>query len=348
MKPVALIASGMMTSVGLTSASSCAAIRCAIDNFTETSFTDEGGEWIIAGQVSLEQPWQGLTKLVKMASAAIRECLDQAGDVRPEGIPLLLGVAETGRPGRVEGIDNEFLPLLQEELQVRFHPLSRVYPQGRVAGALALKDARELISSGDVPLCIIAGADSFLNAATLAAYEEQNRLLTSQNSNGFIPAEAGTAVLVGEPGKGASPQSPPCLLCHGIGEGTEVASILSEEPLRADGLVEAIRNAIADGGIDFTSLDYRITDANGEQYGFKEASLGLTRILRTRKEFFDIWHPADCIGESGAATGPCLFGVALTALRKNYSMGDGVLIHFSSDDGHRVALTFSTSTRRAG
>ena len=94
MKPIAIIASGMVTSVGLDAASSCAAIRCAIDNFSETRFMDKGGEWIMGAQVPLEQPWRGLPKLVHMVVPAIQECLAHIGDVPPEQIPLLLCVAE--------------------------------------------------------------------------------------------------------------------------------------------------------------------------------------------------------------------------------------------------------------
>ena len=100
MKPIAIIAAGMVTGVGLDAPSSCAAIRCAIDNFSETRFMDKGGEWIIGSQVPLEQPWRGLPKLVHMVVPAIRECLAQAGDVDPETIPLLLCVAEKERPGQ--------------------------------------------------------------------------------------------------------------------------------------------------------------------------------------------------------------------------------------------------------
>src|SRR5256886_13609454 len=106
MKPVAIIASGMVTSVGLNAASSCAAIRCAIDNFSETRFMDKGGEWIIGSQVPLEQPWRGLPKLVHMAVPAIRECLAGVKDLKPSEIPLLLCVAEKERPGRLEGLDD--------------------------------------------------------------------------------------------------------------------------------------------------------------------------------------------------------------------------------------------------
>jgi 3-oxoacyl-[acyl-carrier-protein] synthase-1 len=203
--------------------------------------------------------------------------------------------------------------------------------------------AREAIHESRLPLCIIAGVDSFLVASTLAAYESQNRLLTSQNSNGFIPGEAGAAVLIGSPDRTPVPD----LICLGVGIGHEKATLESEEPLRADGLAQAFRAAFADSGAGFAELDFRITDANGEQYWFKEATLALSRTCRERKEFFDIWHAADCIGETGAAAALCAMAVALAAARKSYAPGPGTLCHFGNDDGERVALVLRAGERKA-
>jgi len=85
-------------------------------------------------------------------------------------------------------------------------------------------------------------------------------------------------------------------------------------------------------------LDYRMTDANGEQYGFKEAALAITRTLRKRKEEFDIRHPADCVGEVGAAIVPIALGVANTAAKKGYALGKSVLCHFGNDDEQRAVM----------
>jgi 3-oxoacyl-[acyl-carrier-protein] synthase I len=331
MKSIAIFASGMVTAVGLDAPSSCAAIRCAIDNFSETRFMDKGGEWIIGSQVPLEQPWRGLPKLVHMVVPAIRECLAQTGNVSPEMIPLLLCVAEKERPGRLEGLDDQLFADVQTELGVRFHPRSTVIPRGRVAGALAMIEASKLIRDERVPFCIIAGVDSFLVAATLAAYEQESRLLTSQNSNGFIPGEAGAAVLVGA-------QSAADLLCIGIGTGQEKSTVDSEEPFRAEGMVQAFKAALADAGKSMADVDYRITDSNGEQYFFKEAGLAVARTLRVTKEKFGIWHAADCVGEVGAAAGPCALAVGLAATRKNYAPGPNALCHFSGEDGDRFAM----------
>ena len=118
--------------------------------------------------------------------------------------------------------------------------------------------------------------------------------------------------------------------------------------MRADGLVQAINAALADAQSGYEAIDYRLTDANGEQYWFKEAALAMNRTLRVRKETFDLWHPADCIGETGAAVGPCAYAVALAAACKCYAPGPGVLCHFGDDGGQRTALVLHQDDGRTG
>lgn len=342
MMPVAVLGSGMMTGVGLSSPATCAAMRAALSAFTETRFMNTAGEWVIGSPVPLDGSWRGLAKLAHLAAPAIQECLSFSGSVRPEAIPLLLCIAEKERPGRLEGLDEELLPEILKLLGVRFHPRSDVLARGRVGGAIAVDMARKLIHEERFPLCIVVGVDSFLVAASLNAYEATSRLLTSDNSNGFIPGEAGAAVLLGPPSTAGQPE----LRCLAIGFGRETATVDSEEPQRADGLVEAYRAMHSDGGVTLDDADYRYTDCNGEQYGFKNDRLAFVRTVRKLKDRFDHMHPADCIGEVGAAVGPCVLGLALTAAQKGYAPGKGelsppgkgVLCHFSNDEGDRAAM----------
>jgi 3-oxoacyl-[acyl-carrier-protein] synthase-1 len=309
-------------------------MRAAISGFGETRFMDAAGEWVIGCPVPLEQPWRGRAKLARLAAPSIQECLAFAGSVKPEAIPLLLCVAEKERPGRLDGLDDRLLPEVQSLLAVRLHPRSGVIARGRVGGAVAVELARKLIYDERLPRCLVAGVDSFLVGPTLEAYEAKQRLLTAKNSNGFIPGEAGTAVLLGPAGVAGGAE----LRCLAIGFGRERATVESEEPLRADGLVEAYRALHADGGVTLDDADYRYTDCNGEQYGFKEDRLAFNRTVRKLKARFDHLHPADSIGEVGAAVGPCVLGLALTAACKGYAPGSGVLCHFSNDDGERAAM----------
>jgi 3-oxoacyl-[acyl-carrier-protein] synthase-1 len=338
--PLAITGTAMVTGVGLDAPSSCAAIRCAIDNFQETRFMDKGGEWIMGSEVPLKQPWRGKTKLIKMAAATINECLANNKQIVPESTPLLLCLSEHGRKGRVIDDDNRFFLDLQDELKLVFHGKSRVIAQGHVSIAIALKHARLLIQGLKIKHILIVATDSLLVAPTLSHYEENERLLTSQNSNGFIPGEAAAALVV-EPSYSTQQN---VLACRGVGFGVEQAHVDSEEPLRADGLTAAIKESLIDAGCGEGILDFKITDTSGEQYYFKEASLAFSRVDRTKREEFDFWHPADCIGEVGVVIGLVIVAVLKSACEKAYSKGNHILAHLGNDDGKRSSMVFTWQT----
>lgn len=336
-QPLVIKGGGMVTGVGLDAPSSCAAIRAAIDNFQETRFMDSGGEWIQGCEVPLEEPWRGTRKLAKMLALALQECADSDPEISLEQMPVIICVSEKERPGRIEHLDNHVFFETQQELGIRFHEKSELVDHGRVGSMVALRMARKMIYEQKIEKVIVAGVDSLLNAPALSAYEERERLLTSQNSNGFIPGEAASAVLITRPRAEPDPQ----LVCIGLGFGVEKATIDAELPLRADGLVHALREATEDAGCTLGDLDFRITDVSGEQYGFKEAALAMTRELRKRKEELDIWHPAECIGEVGAAIGSVMINLSKSAAENNYAPGKNMLFHISNDDGKRAAAVFS-------
>lgn len=324
---------GMCSAVGLNAASSCAAIRVGITGFDDTAFLFDG-DFLQGAEVPLEKPWRGREKLLRMAGLALRECTEHLPPARLREIPLLLVVAEKDRPGRLSRLDDSLLRELMDRCGGPFHPDSQVIANGRVGGVEAIDLASRLLARSRCGSCLIVGVDSFLNAATLGAYHARARLLTPRNSDGFIPGEAAAAVLL----ETAQSRDLCDFAVRGWGFAREEAGIESELPLRGEGLATAIRESLSRGGTDYHSIDYRICDANGEQYPFKEAALAMARTLRVRKEHFDLWHAADCIGEVGAATVPCALAIAWHAAEKRYAPGPGILLHVGNTDGQRAAV----------
>jgi len=331
--PIAILGTGLVTSVGATAAACCSAFRAKLTNPIETQFIDSSGEWIMAHQVELTPPRAGLSKLVRMATWAIEDALQALEKEMWCDLPLLLCVAETERPGRMAGLDDELLTQIQIELGVEF-ATSKLVPHGRVAVAVALEQARTLILSTQSPGVLIVGVDSLLSWPTLSQYERHDRLLTESNSDGFMPGEGAGALWVGRNTLEAAQ-----LLCTGIGFGLEPASINSGEPSRAQGLTQAIKASVDDAGRQLYEMAFRITDNSGEQHYFKEATVALLRLLREDKETFDIWHPAECTGEVGAVSGISVIAAAVDAFHKGYSPGQKVLAHWSNDVGQRAAIT---------
>lgn len=330
-RPIAIRRAGLVTSVGLSAAASSAAIRAKLTHPSPTRVTDSRGDWIVAHQVAFDTTCRGLDRLTHLAARVVEECMIDEPRVQWAEIPLLLCVAEPQRPGRIEGLDDRLFVDLQQRLNASFAPESAVVAHGRVAAAVALAQAHRLIHEHRHPQVVIAAVDSLIGWATLSRYDRDERLLAPFNSNGFMPGEAAGAVLVSAASKMAQMQ------CWGVGFGMEPAHVESGLPLRGDGLTSAIKEALRQAGREMHQINYRVTDLSGEQYYFKEAALALLHTLRQRTESFDLWHPAECIGEVGAAAGIATLVVATVASQKGYGPGPDVLAHWANDEGQRAA-----------
>jgi 3-oxoacyl-[acyl-carrier-protein] synthase-1 len=333
-----IISAGMVTAVGLDALSSCAAMRARLDGFQETRFRGYNNDWLVGAPVSLPRNWLGEKRLVHLAAGAITEAFDVVPKAR--GItPLILCLPEESRPGKPLSDKAALLQKIADVSEIKLHERSFIVAHGRPSGHVALDYARKIIASGDAPYVMIAGVDSYLTTKAISYHLNRNRLLTPDNSNGFIPGEAAGAVLC------TAPQSIGLTL-HGLGLAREKASIYNvhDLPLQADGMTAAYRIAFRETGIEMNRLGYRISDLVGEQYWFKQSALASLRILRGRHDFQDIWSPGESLGNIGAAVVPIMLGMALIAARKGYAAGNPVLIEASNDDGACAAAVLSAET----
>ncbi|ASJ76799.1 3-oxoacyl-ACP synthase [Granulosicoccus antarcticus] len=331
---ITITGSGMVTAVGNDAASSCAAIHCAIDNFRESQFMDNAGEPITTAACELDEPCSGETRLVKMAAAALAECLASNSAIDCKHTPLILCLPERSRQDYPISDDAAFFLAIQEELGLGFSDKSRLLAHGHVSAAVALLNARQMLANNQsVKHVLIASADSLLSTATLQHFEDNDRLLTSEHSDGILPGEAAAAIVV-ERARG----NRGAMLVHGIGFAVEPAPILSGKPTQAQGLTQAIKAALEEAQLPMQEMAYRITDLSGEHYYFREAALALSRTLRVLRDEFDILHPADCVGETGTALGFIILGYQLDLIRTHPPDFPQLIAHFSNDDGRRAAI----------
>lgn len=335
MKAIAVTGIGLVTSVGLDAPSTCAALRAGISNPCASHSIFDGEHPLAMHRVAMERPWTGRARHVKLLAPALRQCLPD--DEVSQGVPLLVCVAESERAGRCNGLESQLIADLQAELGFRFCPdRSAILPLGRVGVLVALRRAREmLLADAALPEVIVGAVDSLLDSRTLETLRAQQRLLTASNSNGFVPGEGGGALRIAR-ATGAAGE----LACMGLGFGKEDAQLRSGKPLRAEGLSTAIRGALKEAELVIHDLDFRIADVSGEQFFFKEAAIALGRLLRVRKPAFDLWHPSDCTGETGAVVGVSMVAMAAMACAKHYAPGDRILLHASADGAARAAAIF--------
>lgn len=330
-------ATGMICPVGLNADSACSAMRSGIANFDELPYYDTSGELVIGSVVpGLTADFESLDRLVELLSRAITDCLSDEPHELLHNMPLLVGLAEPGRPGGGAGLADLIIARVERQLKLRFHAgLSHTLPKGHTAGFEAMRLARYLLQNDGVPACLVCGVDSYINADSLLWLEQHWRLKTADNSNGVIPGETAAAVLVRP-----QPTSPTHTLVNvaGLGFAVEKVSIHSEEPFLSLGLTAAARAALGEAGLPMNEIAFRLSDATGEQYSFKEQGLTVTRLIKVPVEELPIWHCADSIGDTGAAAGVCQLVSGYHAFAKGYAPGDRALCFTSAVLGDRASL----------
>ena len=366
--PVAIVSAGAVTSVGLTAASTCAAIRASLDGFEETDFVDTIGERIVGARVpdealGLDSDQAGSTlggtgKLAAMFVKAATECVRGAGGIDAARTALFLIGPETTRPGVSLDKLHECFSACEQAVGKAFHPASQITQIGGPGLAAALDLAGQLLSGargkqpGLVPgtsaepidAVLVAGLDSYLNTDDVNDALVRGRLLTSNDSDGYIPGEAAACVLVTRIGDlpSADAAGDPhriVLQLGGVGLAAETQTLDIGRAGRGVALGAAMRKALSASGLHAHEIHWRLSDTSAESYFFEDASYAWSRVLRMRSPAdFRLTTPSNRVGHIGAAMGPLLLTLALDAARKQWGSGANSLLQLSSASAPRGAV----------
>ncbi len=334
--PVYVSAAGLACPVGMTWACACAAMRAGITRKSSSAYRDNQGREIVASSLrdllsedsSYEERW--LFLLIHALRDVTRH---RGGPVVLQRMPLFLTLPPA-RGGQAYSAAFA-CEALSRTLGLQLSPDNlHLLTGGACGGYLALDLGRASVRAG-VP-CVVAAADSLLSAWRLLPLAEQDRLIVEGNSDGLIPGEAAAALMLSQDSRDALAQ-----LC-GVGFATEPSLLGNEIPLRADGLIAAVRAALSEASLQLHDLDFRLSDAAGESFHFKEQALLVSRLLLTRKPDFPLWLLAESLGDTGAAAGLCSLLWAMAAWQRQYAPGPRALACAGNEQGARAAVVFTS------
>lgn len=357
--PLAITGLGMISCLGEGAEINAAAMRCGYDGFAETPFMQPyhaepqlGASITLAGDTQL----RGIEKLAYLGQSVIKQAIEQLSPQHADNpIQLLMCLPDLQHHAHYLQGNKAHQTLLDEIHNYSdipdFHSQSQVYYQSRCGFTRALQQAQSSLYQDTISHVLIVGIDSLLNSASLGyyggdLYGEGRRLLGDGHSNGFIPGEAATAILLSKPDSNHA--NTPQIV--GVGIGKESASYhnsLTDDPdiLRGKGLSDAIKAASQQAHIDIHNTAYRVASVSGEDYFFTEAALAQIKSLKQKVAEHPLWHPADSIGEVGAAVGGAITIMTYYALQKKYALGNQVLCHISNDNEQRGAFILKQSTQ---
>jgi 3-oxoacyl-[acyl-carrier-protein] synthase-1 len=348
---VAITGLGLVTPVGLTAASSCAAIRAGVSRLAElegyfclppegpAAEASDGPEPLVAGRVpSVPAELPGPERLARLALAALQRVLSE-GALSRQAIgqtALVLALPSLDDGTRGWGLGEFFGTDLCQRAGLSgwasIHWLA-----GGAAGAVRQLDAaRALLSAGTVEKVLVLAVDTFIDRDRLLFLDRSWRLRSTRNPDGFLPGEAAAAVLL-ERRKDAERRQVPLLgILGGAAFGAEPAPIVGERWSTSRGLCAALRPLLE--GPEGTVGRWVLCDQNGEAYRGHEWGITQVKLGRVLPPEIALLHPADCLGEVGAAMAGALVACACQAFARGWAPAPAALLYCTADDGVRAAL----------
>lgn len=358
---------GMTTPVGLDAPTSAAAVRAGMGRFRAMPVYDKESEPIVTARVDdADLPplhhavaargtsCEREVRLLRLAQLALSEAV--APFAPRASWPLFLAVTEA-RPDLADPVPTDLLERISLQASVPIDPAeSHVFREGRAGGLHALGAALDALASGRVPVAVVGGVDSYDDLSLLRALIEENRVQVSTPGDRMFPGEGAAFLVLTRPdstgtlhAEGGGPL-PSLGAVQALGLGFEKGHMYSPETYRGDGLSEAFGALFAGlgpAGSGAPPIRTVFTSFNGESFWAKEWGVAYLRNQARFVERFRVEHPADRIGDTGAAAGPLLLGLAAIGLSRGY-LKDPCLVFCSSDRGARGAAIVRAPAARSG
>jgi len=278
-------------------------------------------------------------RMIRIASIALPQAVQ--GKLLGPAIPLFLAGPEFG-PGRPTTDNRCLLTHIPTQTGTEIDPAaSRFYPTGPAGGIQAFRDAIGFLSAGSGELALVGGVDTFLDLAVLARLSTENRLLADGVMDGFAPGEGAAFLLLATEACLRERNLEPLARVSSPALAEEPGHRYSEEPYRGEGLSLAVSESLASFGRPVESV---FASFNGESLAGKEWSVAAIRNSTALAEPLQMLHPADCLGDAGAAMGPLMVGLASMGFQGGY-IRDPSLVFCSSDGADRGAVCVSRAER---
>lgn len=345
MTPLAILGVAALTSVGDDVDQTCTSIRAGIKGykqhpwFASQSSDPEwvAGEPLIVGRVAAVDPGRaGPDRLVDLllpvlSDLALRTRLERR---HLADTALLLALPEPDPATAGWDLDKGFAARLLARSGLSFKQV--VHNRTGRAGMLELlSEAADLLSARAAERVIVAGVDSYLTGERLRHLDENQRVKSRRNVDGFIPGEGASALLV-QLATRVDPRGAPSIArVTAVGRGSEPQPFTGDRQSTGRGLVTALRGALTG------PVPWVLCDMNGESYRSFEWGVALARAGERMGGVPRLTHPAINHGDIGAATGGVLAAAVIAGFQRGYAAATEAVLWAGSDGAARAAARLS-------
>lgn len=346
-KPVVISAVGMPSPVGLTAAQTFASVRARVSRKNEMPSLylcggedpdfDAGTPLVASAFQYLQDERKRMTTPVEwLAYIAARAFHDLASEktLPPEedrGVGLFISLPEA-RPGWGPDREEEFVYHFHNFIKRDIFPFERFDYSGRTGGLSMIGAASAALDRGEIRCAVVGGVDSYLFPEWLEPLDRAYRIRSDRNTDGFVPGECAAFLLLEPEGQPEARSIVP--RSRVIGHSRRDCSPSDLRNATGAALGEAIAELIPPGA----APPVVVCDLNGETSRMKEWGFAMARLGTRLGRPVLLEHPADALGEIGAASGAALCVLAVFYLEKKYRHRSEALVFCASDSGERAAL----------
>ncbi|MGE0529418.1 MAG: beta-ketoacyl synthase N-terminal-like domain-containing protein, partial [Bdellovibrionales bacterium] len=339
---------GMMTSVGYQAPQAITSLRAGLSRRME--FPDyepivrEPGmrfpEPLIAAPVAgVTDGLRGIERLLALGVPALHEALEDAHllDGQQQQTVLLVGGSQAPNRGAGSRIATILAPRLGLRTSKAPFQNVRYLPSGTASVLLAVRDAMTQLVQRQCRQCVVGGVDSWLDEDSLTWLDEKRRLKSASNPDSFIPGEAAAFIVLELQSNATRRNIIPHAQCRPVTMAMEKNTIWTEDPCTAEALSRCVQEVVAGLSAEEKTPDVALCDLNGESYRSAEWSYTIPKVFQGEDPVPALVHPADCLGDVGAATGAILLGLTAFSMKMKTAPWQSALLWCSSDDGERAA-----------
>lgn len=328
-----IVGTGAQTPVGRSALAAAAAVRCNIAAFSEHPFMiDKHGEPIVVARAKwldedLPLTERIVTLAVDAAGEALRPLAGQFSTLRRQmGIHLALSAENLPDDIQRQNVLNRFAAGLG--LTTTDAPIEPVI-DGHAGGLLALENACRQLRHGDASLCLVGGADSWLDPARLDAIDVAGRLHSRNHSWGFIPGEGAGFCLITTGAAARRVGLTPLAELLAVATAHETKFMGTKTVCIGEGLTAAFR-AVLD---PTQRVSHSYCDFNGETYRADEYGFAICRTSDCFENPGSFTAAAECWGDAGAASSLLALTLPVAAGALGYAKGAVNFVWSSSARG---------------
>lgn len=315
---IAITGIGLVTSLGFSAPSSLAAIRGCVANFSEHETVmvngDEYGTELSGAKVArlpehvVSRGICGAYRAVALLAPAIRECTYGLSDNMMRNAKWRLSF-------RTESGSGNFTEVLKLTLQDLAIPEILSDDDSLALGRCRFFEdfiqACADLRSGTCHMAFVGCVDSLCETTVLEKLCEVDRLKSGTSAEGIIAGEAAGVILLELESHARNRNAAIQAYINSWGWGFETNPWTGSIRSAASGLSSAFREAFAKLPDRGKEIDMTIADLNGEQARAYEWGVTEGRIFPADDKIRELKHPADCVGDCGAAMGVVLLAAGV-------------------------------------